>query len=153
MTGRKRTVLVLAAFLAFAGPSAAKAGDPRDEARKQLRLGKRYFKQKKLDKAIAAYKRAYKNWQHRVIVFNLALAYAAKGDHVNSAIQVRLYLKKAPPRERRLPRILKQVRKKVAVLTIQISDPNAFIYVDSRRVAVIYRRDDGDLGHMEAGND
>lgn len=131
---RKRPLLLLIAVLVIMGPSAARAGDPKAEARKQLRLGKRLFKQKKLDRAIRAYKRAYAKWQHRVIVFNLALAYAAKGDHVNSAIHVRLYLKKAPPRERRLPRVLKQVLKKVSILIIRVSDPNASIYVDSRHV-------------------
>jgi hypothetical protein len=115
-------------------PSTKMSKAERAAARRHFRRGRRFFKRRKFDEAIAAFKKAYESWKHRVILFNLALAYAFKKQTLVSARYLHRFLKKAPPKERRLPKILNRVQDSVGVLNVKVPDPDAEIYIDGRLI-------------------
>ena len=115
-------------------PSTKMSKAERAAARSHFRRGRRFFKRRKFDKAIAAFKKAYESWKHRVILFNLALAYAFKKETLVSARYLHRFLKKAPPKEQRLPKILNRVQDSVGVLHVKVPDPDAEIYIDGRLI-------------------
>lgn len=83
--------------------------------------------------AIDAFKKAYALWKHPTILYNMALAYAFSGQHVEAATQARRYLKKHPLAPgKRLPKLLRNSMARTAVLVVQLPNDQATIYVDGR---------------------
>jgi tetratricopeptide (TPR) repeat protein len=128
-----RLVAVCAMAWLLACGSVAFAGKAEKvRAKKIFARAHKLFKKRKYDRAIALFKQAYGLWKHRSIRFNIALAYALKGDKVQAVIHLRQYLKKATAKERKLPELLKRVQGQVGVLVVQVALPKASIFIDGR---------------------
>jgi tetratricopeptide (TPR) repeat protein len=120
-----------------------KVSDTRRQAiaRRHFRRGKRYLLRRRYEKAIHWFLKAYEYWDHPSVLYNLASAYALQGELVQSRVYLRLFRKHTGRNPRRLPRHLRRVLRKTAVLAIRIdrAPPQVRIYVDGRSV-----------GHKEA---
>jgi tetratricopeptide (TPR) repeat protein len=110
------------------------ANTDKTAARRFFRQGKRFFKKKQYDRAIALFKKAYARWKHRVILYNLALAHAFKKETLIAARYVHRFLKQAKGNERQLPPILEGVQRKVGSVSIRVPDSKAEIYIDGHFV-------------------
>lgn len=109
---------LLAAALTLGMASSPCEAAPQDKqlARHHFTEGKRHFLAGEYTRAVRAFKRAYRHRPHRVILFNIALAYARRGDTLAAASHLRRYLKRAHPTDPPLPAVLRRVRHRVGVL-------------------------------------
>ncbi|MBN2131146.1 MAG: tetratricopeptide repeat protein [Sedimentisphaerales bacterium] len=103
-------------------------------ARKLYLRAQQYYKQKNYDEAIRLFKQAFRLWPHRSIRYNIALAYALKGDDVRAVTHLRAYLEKATAKEKKLPDELVRAQRQVAVLIVQHVHPRVTVFVDGRPV-------------------
>lgn len=108
--------------------------DLRAKARDIFQKGKELFAQKDYVGASAAFKQAYEIWQHRVVLYNLAVTYAFMGEHVQATVYARKFLKQAADDEKDLPRVLKDSMNSVGVLDLKVPDSEAALFVDGRLV-------------------
>ncbi len=105
-------------------------------ARLHFAQGKSHFLAGEYTRAIRSFEQAYRHRPHRVILFNIALAHARKGDSVAAATHLRRYLKQAHPTDPKLPPALRQAQRRVGVLSVRVKNPRAQIYIDGRFVGV-----------------
>jgi len=139
----KRSVFsaVVAVLLVFVEPAWARAQRPdrpraqptKVQAKELFARANKLVRARKYAAAIEAFKKAYALWTHPTILYNMALAYAFSGRHVEAATQARLYLKKHPLSPgKKLPRVLRKSLARTALLVVQLPDDQAAIYVDGR---------------------
>lgn len=124
------TVLLLATGTAT-GQQKEK-GTNRQAAEAYLDLGRKFFAKRMFEQAIDAFKKAYKLWSHKSLLYNIALAYAFKGDNPSSAQYLSLYLKEATADEKKLPEVLAKVQRQTGLLIVTTELPDASIFVDGR---------------------
>lgn len=103
-------------------------------ARKHFSQGKRWFFRRKYKKAIESFLKAYEYWDHPSVLYNLASAYALKGEPIKARVYLRIFLRRTHRDPKRLPRILRRVLRETGILTIKIRQgpPDLQIYVDGR---------------------
>ncbi len=106
----------------------------RAKARKHFRKGRWLFHKRRYQQAVWSFERAYQHWKHHSILFNLALAHALLGQNVQAGAYLRKYHKAPGKKRRRLPKVLRDLKRKVATLIIKVADARAAIFVDGRRV-------------------
>jgi len=103
-------------------------------AKSLFRRGNRLVKKKDYGKAIASFKEAYELWKHPSILYNMASAFALKGDVLEAAKPLREFLKhRALPKDQ-LPEILQKVLNATGILVVEVPDSQASIHVDGRKV-------------------
>lgn len=117
-----------------AAPAEKVAPETKRRAKRLFRRGNRLVKKKKYTKAIASFKKAYGLWQHPSILYNMASAFALKGDKVKAANRLREFLKHRPLPKDQLPEVLQDALNGTGILVVEVPDPEASIHVDGRRV-------------------
>ncbi len=108
--------------------------NPRAKAREIFRKGKDLFADQDYAGAAAAFKQAYEIWQHRVVLYNLAVTYAFMREHVQATVYARKFLEQAAEDEKDLPRVLKDSMNRAGVLYLKVPDGEAALFVDGRFV-------------------
>ena len=129
--------LIFTVFWTLSAPAApTKQVDPKTKrrAKKLFRRGNRLVKNKKYTKAIASFKKAYGLWQHPSILYNMASAFALKGDKVEAAKRLREFLKHRTLPKDQLPEILQKALNDTGILVVEVPNPEASIHVDGRKV-------------------
>ena len=135
MKTRMRCVLAVLTAASLSMPGRIRAQEPDKVAAKQFfQAGKKLLSMKKYRQAIDAFQKAYKYWKHRVLFSNIAPSYAYLGKKAEAGDCLRKYLKKATFREKRLPKVLREVLQQTGVLEIRTQEPDAEIIVDGRVV-------------------
>jgi tetratricopeptide (TPR) repeat protein len=124
-------VFALGAATFYTGRATAQTEAEKEKARKLFIEGKKLFSQKAFGRAIANFKKAYSYWKRKEIQFNIALAYYNLGDAVGAVTHLRKFLVKASEDEKQaIPSPLMRMIQKVGVLTVQMPDPAAEIWID-----------------------
>lgn len=131
---RRHGLALLIMMPLFCAPRAFADEKSRPKGTVFFEIGRKFFAEEKYDKAIDAYKKAYKLLKHRSVLYNIALAYAFKRNVIKAGVYARKYLRKARGRERRLPSILRRIMRRTGVLIVEAPDPKATIDVDGRQV-------------------
>lgn len=133
-------VLVLA-VVASASPSRADAPpatDPpraaRDEAQRALTEGNRLFRERRFDDAVTEYRRAYAIVPNPKLHFNIGVAERMRGNHVEAAVELDLFLdgaKEADPDLRAdAVRYLAELAATVATVKVHGLGPGSALVID-----------------------
>ncbi len=129
--GRIGLVLVLGAT--SIRPAAGRSDD-KITARSYFRLGKQLFARGRYKPAIEALQKAFQYWNHRVILFNIAYCYARLGDQPVAGRYLRQFLKRAPPREKKLPAELAAVLRATGVVMVKPPRAHLVTFLDGRKI-------------------